>query len=339
MQKNTKLENVRWGIIGVGDVCEKKSAPSMSLIENSELVAVMRRHGEKAADFAHRHGVPRWYDNAESLINDPEVNAIYIATPPHMHAYYTEGAARAGKPVYVEKPMAKSHGECLKMIETCHNHDVPLFVAYYRRALPNFLKIKALIEEGAIGAVRAVQINLYQSIEANLIADSEENWRVNPDIAGAGYFYDLASHQLDFLDFLFGPVKQVAGFALNQGGLYAAEDVVTGSFVFKSGIAGSGAWCFTTSKISEKDMTTIIGSHGQIMYSTFSDSRVWLNSEKWGNQEFSFIMPKHIQLPLIETVVKDLLGKGSCPSTGISGARTNWVMDQMLKSYTNPKIA
>ena len=320
---------VRWGIIGVGDVCEIKSAPAMQKISNSELVAVMRRSGEKAADFATRHQVPKWYNDAESLINDPDVNAIYIATPPNVHAYYTDMVARAGKPVYVEKPMARTYGECMAMIEACQNYRVPLFVAYYRRALPNFLKIKELVDTGAIGHIRLVQINLFQSIDPDLIAASEENWRVNPEISGGGYFYDLASHQLDFLDFLLGPIRKVSGNALNQAGMYTAEDIVTGSIVFESGVLGSGSWCFSTSKISEIDMTTIIGSKGQITYSTFSDSRVWVDSEIIGKKEYQFTMPKHIQQPLIELVVQDIMGTGRCPSTGNTGARTNWVMEQM----------
>src|SRR5690554_1696255 len=136
-----KDTEVRWGIIGVGNVCEVKSAPAMNIIPNSRLVAVMRRNGEKAKAYAERHGVSQWYDNADDLINDPEVNAIYIATPPNAHAALTQKAAQAGKPVYVEKPMARTYQECMDMVKICEKAQVPLFVAYYRRALPNFLKI------------------------------------------------------------------------------------------------------------------------------------------------------------------------------------------------------
>ena len=134
------LTEVKWGIIGVGDVCEIKSGPALQQTQNSSLVAVMRRNGEKSKDFARRHNVPKWYDNAEDLINDPDINSIYIATPPNVHAYYTQMAANKGKPVYVEKPMARNHQECLDMVNICDQKDVPLFVAYYRRSLPNFLK-------------------------------------------------------------------------------------------------------------------------------------------------------------------------------------------------------
>jgi len=321
---------VKWGVLGVGNVCEVKSAPAMQLIPGSELVAVMRRDGQKAKAYAERHGVPKWYDETDKLISDPEVNAIYIATPPHVHAELTRKAADAGKPVYVEKPMATNYQECLDMISTCERAKVPLFVAYYRRTLPNFLKIKQLVEDGVIGDVRLVNIQMNQTKDPKIMISTETNWRVDPEIAGGGYFYDLASHQLDFLDFLFGPIKAAKGIAANQAGRYPAEDIVTASFEFENGILGSGSWCFTTSKTANKDMTIIVGSKGQISYPTFGEPYVLLETDKKGQERFDFEVPKHIQYFLIESIVNELLGKGKCPSTGISAARTNWVMEQIV---------
>jgi predicted dehydrogenase len=321
---------VKWGVLGAGNVCEVKSAPAMQLIPGSELVAVMRRDGQKAKAYAERHGVPKWYDQTDKLISDPEVNAIYIATPPHVHAELTRKAADAGKPVYVEKPMATNYQECLDMISTCERAKVPLFVAYYRRTLPNFLKIKQLVEDGVIGDVRLVNIQMNQTKDPKIMISTETNWRVDPEIAGGGYFYDLASHQLDFLDFLFGPIKAAKGIAANQAGRYPAEDIVTASFEFENGILGSGSWCFTTSKTANEDMTIIVGSKGQISYPTFGEPYVLLETDKKGQERFDFEVPKHIQYFLIESIVNELLGKGKCPSTGISAARTNWVMEQIV---------
>jgi len=324
-----KITEVRWGIIGVGDVCEVKSAPAMNLVESSKLVAVMRRNGEKAKDYAQRHQVPKWYDQADALINDPEVNAIYIATPPDAHKSYTNQAAAAGKPVYVEKPMALNYQECQEMIHSCMQANVPLFVAYYRRMLPNFLKVKSLLEKGAIGEVRLVDIKLYKALEEK---NDNENWRINPQIAGGGYFYDLASHQLDLIDYLFGPIAGAKGFSHNQGGVYPAEDIVTGLFHFENGVLGSGTWCFTTSDVSECEETTIVGSKGQISFSCFGDTSVKLESRDQQPEILKFEMPKHIQQPLIQAIVDTLLGKGSCPSTGISGGRTNKVMELLCQA-------
>jgi predicted dehydrogenase len=324
---------INWGIIGVGDVCEKKSAPAFQHIEGSKLVAVMRRTGTLAEDFAKRHGVPKWYDDAEKLINDPDINAIYIATPPDGHAPYTALAAAAGKPVYVEKPMARTHEECLDMIAACENASVPLFVAYYRRALPNYLKIKALIDEGVIGDIRFVDIKMHKSNAADRVKQggNTQNWRINPDIAGAGYFYDLASHQLDFLDFLFGRIVKAEGMAKNFGNLYAAEDTTLGTFAFENGILGMGSWCFAVSEDSALDKTTIYGSKGSIEFPFFSGFDVTLKIDGKNAKIFKFEMPTHIQQPLIQTIVDELNGIGKCPSTGVSAARTNWVMAQLCQ--------
>jgi predicted dehydrogenase len=329
--KIIKDSEVKWGVIGVGNVCEVKSAPAMAIIKNSKLVAVMRRDGNKAKAYAEKHQVPQWYDQADDLINDPEVNAIYIATPPHVHAEMTKKAAGAGKPVYVEKPMARTYQECLEMIESCKKAHVPLFVAYYRRTLPNFLKVKELVESGVIGDIRLVNIQLNQSTETNLIVNTDTNWRIDPEMAGGGYFYDLASHQLDFLDFLLGPIKKASGFSENQAGMYPAEDIVTASFQFENGAMGSGSWCFTTGKVSTKDLTTLVGSKGQISYPTFGESFVLLETDERGQERFDFEMPKHIQHFLIQSVVEELLGKGKCPSSGTSGARTNRVLESIVK--------
>lgn len=325
------LSEVRWGIIGCGDVCEVKSAPAMQQLPHSSIVAVMRRNGDKAADYARRHGVPRWYADAGDLLADPEVNAVYIATPPGSHAEYTVRAARAGKPVYVEKPMARTYAECRQMIDACREAGVPLYVAYYRRTLVMFQKVKKWIDDGRIGAVRFVNIQLIQPRHPALIADSEENWRVLPEIAGGGYFYDLASHQLDYLDFLFGPIAAVKGLKANQAGLYPAEDIVAASFAFENGVIGSGLWCFTAASSARKEEITIVGDRGTITFPTFGAPRARLVTDEPREQICKVAHPPHIQQLLIEQVVDALRGgRDSVVSTGETAARTNWVMEQII---------
>lgn len=323
-------EEVRWGVLGVGNVCEVKSAPAMNLIPHSKLVAVMRRDAEKVKDYAARHGVPKWYTSAHDLVNDPEVNAIYIATPPNSHLELARLAASVGKPVYVEKPMARTFAECQEMIAVCEQAGVPLYVAYYRRALPHFLKIKQLLDEGAIGEVRTVHINLKQVVKPEVVVHLENNWRIDPLVAGGGYFFDLASHQLDLLDFFFGKITHVNGFSANQAKEYDAEDIVVGSFVFESGVIGSGNWCFTSSHGAEIDEIVIDGNKGQIRFATFGKGEFTMICDFEEAEYFHLVLPHHIQQPLIKSIVGDLLGTETCPSTGISGARTNWVMGELV---------
>ena len=328
------MKNIRWGIIGCGNVTEVKSGPGFQKAEHSELIAVMRRQGSLAKDYAKRHDVKKWYDDAEALIQDPEVDAIYIATPPAYHMEYVLRCAKAGKPVYVEKPMARNYEECQAMINACEEAKVPLFVAYYRRALPRFLKVKELIEQGQIGEVRFVTITLYQKARDDEYSEATRPWRVIPEIAGAGKFMDLASHTLDVLDFILGPVSEAQGMASNQGGLYEAEDIVTSNLKFGT-IHGVGTWCFTA--FDEYDMNEIVGSKGKIRFSSFGNEPIELITIE-GKTEFPIDNPLNIQQPLIQTVVNELNGFGHCPSKGISAARTNKVMDDILKRYRETNL-
>lgn len=320
---------VIWGVIGAGDVCEVKSVPGMYNIPYSEVKTVMRRTALKAEDFAKRHNIPHWTTSLEDILNDDEIDIVYISTPPSTHCELTIAVAKAGKAVYVEKPMANTLEECQRMIEVCQNYRVPLYVAYYRRVLSGFNKVKEIIDSGKIGDIRLVNIEMHRT---PLTADynSESNWRVHPEISGGGYLQDVASHQLDYLDSLFGKIIEVKGIAGNQAKLYSANDIVAGVFLFENGVIGSGMWCFTSDKSSEKELTTILGSKGHITYNSFG-SPMKIQITTTDNVELIEIAhPKHIQQPLIEVIVQDILfGKNQCPSTGITAARTTFVMGEL----------
>jgi predicted dehydrogenase len=325
------MTTIRWGIIGVGDVTEHKSGPAFANADHSALVAVMRRDPAKAADYARRHNVPRWYDDAARLIADPDVDAVYVATPPDTHEHYAVLTAHAGKPCYVEKPMARTYDECLRMISAADRAGTRLFVAYYRRSLPRFLKVKQLLDAKAIGQVRLVNIRLAQPPAKEDLDPNNLPWRVRPEIAGAGRFLDLASHTLDLLDFLLGPITDARGHATNQSQLYPAEDTVTGSFQFTSGPLGNGSWCFTTHH--REDTIELLGTDGRITFSTFGPTDPVRLETTGESEEFQIPHPPHIQQPMIQAVVNELLGTGASPSTGQSAARTSRVMDQLLQTW------
>jgi predicted dehydrogenase len=327
-----KIQDINWGIIGCGDVTELKSGPAFSKVEHSKLVAVMRRNATLAESYAKRHGVPKWYSDAEMLINDPEVNAIYIATPPDTHASYAIAAMKAGKPVYVEKPMARNYQECQEMIRVSEETGMPIFVAYYRRTLPAFLKVKELIDDGIIGKPLTVNVRLHKAFGVNDQFPEKQSWHTNPEIAGAGHFFDLASHQLDYLDFIFGPVIEVHGIAVNQAKYYQAEDTVTGTFLFGNGVVGTGSWCFVVDKGAEEDTIEITGTKGKIVLPCFDRRDVQLITEK-GTVNFNFQNPENISHNLIRQVVQSIRGNGECVNTGCSAARTSWVLEEIVKTY------
>lgn len=321
------MQTIKWGIIGCGDVTEKKSGPAFKNIRHSELVAVMRRDGEKAADYARRHGVPKWYDNADDLLNDPDINAIYIATPPGSHLEYCLKALRLGKPVYVEKPMARNAAECEEMVRVSKETGTPLFTAYYRRTLPYFLKLKELIDQKIIGDIRMVNITLHWPPYPEEIGENAQpRWRVDPEISGGGHFHDLASHQFDFLEYALGPIKFAQGISRNQAGLYAADDIVMANFEFESGVVGSGSWCFTGSKRNRVDEAYLLGTKGKITFSFFESFTIRVEVDET-TKLFEIPYPPHVQQPLIETIVSELRGEGRCPSTGETGTKANLILD------------
>jgi predicted dehydrogenase len=317
---------VRWGIIGCGDVTEVKSGPGFQKTAGSRLVAVMRRQPALAADYARRHGVPRWYDNANALIGDSEVDAVYIATPPETHAHYALLVAAAGKPAYVEKPMARHTPECSRMIEDFAQAGQKLFVAYYRRCLPRFVQVRQLLADDALGRPTGVRHHWAEPRHRN----ADGVWRVDAAKAGGGLFLDLGSHALDLLDHLFGPLTNVSGVAANLASAYAVEDVVAMSFQTETGMPGTATWNFASA--FRDDLLEISGTEGRLTCSVFGNEPLRLETAS-GVQTFDQPNPPHVQQPLIQTVVDDLLGRGACPSTGESARRTSQVMDQVLAAY------
>lgn len=327
-----QTEMINWGIIGCGKVTELKSGPAFNKVEGSRLLAVTRRTRELAEDYARRHNVPKVYSSAEELIADRDIDAVYIATPPGSHKEYALKALRSGKPVYIEKPMALNYRECAEINEAAEKYNLPVYVAYYRRTLPGFLKIKHLIDSGEIGKPRFVIFHIF-----NFLSEDEKAgklpWRVLPEIAGAGHFFDLASHQLDYLDFLFGPVREISSLAINQGGLYKAEDFVSAAFLFDNNIAATGIWSFSAPREANRDTFEIIGEKGLIKTSTFTyDPIVVVNDA--GTKEYPNERPENIQFHLIEQIVRALSGSGKdVVSTGVSAARTSMVMDDVVRKY------
>lgn len=320
-------KTVRWGIIGCGDVTEVKSGPGFQKAQGSALTAVMRRNGELAQDYAARHGVPRWYDQANALIADPGVDIVYVATPPSSHKAYTLAAAQAGKPVYVEKPMAMNTAECEEMLAVCRQAGVPLYVAFYRRALPRFQKVKEWIDNGAIGDVRLVR-TVHMAKPAT--EAGAHGWRTDPAVSGGGLFHDVGSHTLDLLDYFLGPIRDVSGHASNLGSAYQAEDTVSGHYVFESGVHGTGIWCFNS--YANDEYSEIIGSKGSIIFSSFGEKSILLRTESRAHPEF-IEHPAHVQQPLIQTIVDELRGEGKALSTGETAIRTSKVMEEMVRNY------
>lgn len=325
------MKKISWGIIGCGDVTEVKSGPAFNKVPHSELVAVMRRDGDRAKDYALRHGVQKWYDDAYALINDPAINAIYVATPPASHEEYTLAALKSGKPVYVEKPMTLDARSAGRMAHAAIECKQKLVVAHYRRAQPLFQKIKAIVDNNIIGNILFANIELYKKalVEEDL-AQPQKAWRVDPAISGGGLFHDLAPHQLDIMLHLFGRPAAVAGMASRSGSVYNADDLVMAQVRFESGVLFNGSWAFNVDASQEKDHCLIMGDRGSIRFSFFDHRPVMLTVGNM-SEELPFDPLPHVQQPMIETVVNYFLGEGPNPCSAEEGV----VVMEMIDAITH----
>ncbi|WP_299014581.1 Gfo/Idh/MocA family oxidoreductase [uncultured Polaribacter sp.] len=321
------MNTINWGIIGAGDVAEVKSGPAFNKVANSKLVAVMRRNTAKAKDFAERHNVPFWYDSVDDLLNNPEINAVYIATPPNTHLAIAKQCLAANKLIYLEKPITLNYQEAIelqKIVEDTHK----IVVAHYRRKLPAFAKVKELLEANAIGKVQCAQIHIFQAKENKIIAQTEDQWRLNPAVSGGGYFNDIAPHQIDLLLNYFGEIESFHGFA-TANEVNHVHDLVNGIVSFKSGVQFQGIWNFNANENETKDECKIYGENGTITFSFYGEE-VFLNHN--GKQEvFTFKNPENIQYPMIESAVNYFLGKGENPCVLENGIKVMEIMDAFIK--------
>ncbi|WP_111641416.1 Gfo/Idh/MocA family protein [Marinimicrobium alkaliphilum] len=321
---------LRWGMIGAGDVAEVKSGPALYKTAGSTLVAVMRRNPERAQDYARRHGVERWSTRAEDILQAEDIDAVYIATPPDSHKDYTLAALAAGKHVYVEKPVALNTRECDAMMAAEQASTASVCVAHYRRFLPIFARMKSLLDSGAIGRPLVARLDMLQPAGSDLIAASDQNWRVDPAIAGGGLFHDLAPHQLDLLLHWFGPVVRASGFGINQGGHYPADDCVHGWAELAQGVAFQGRWHFAMPETERLDLCEIIGTEGRLSINFFGEQCLTLDNGD-GQQTFRIPNPPHIQQPMIEQVLRYWREGGDNPCSLAEARAVTALMDDFTR--------
>ncbi len=323
------MRQINWGIIGCGNVTELKSGPAFNKVHGSQVLAVMRRNAEKAEDYAVRHRIPAWYVNADELIEDPDINAVYIATPPSSHAGYAIRAMEKGKAVYVEKPMAADYTDCVNMLNTSLKTGMPLYVAYYRRYLPYFIKVKEVIESCLLGDLLYVKVDFHVAPRPEDYDPASLPWRLNPEISGGGYFYDLGCHQLDLLEWLFGKPVEISGKSFNKRGLYEAEDLVVATVLYESGTVVTGQWCFAAPDNEHRDLITVHGTQGTLEFSSFDFTPIRHFSNS-GTQEYLPPNPENIQYWFIKNMVEDLQREKQTAVNGESAMRTNLTIDKIL---------
>ncbi len=342
---------VRWGVIGCGDVVERKSGPALKSVKRSELVAVMRRSGDQARDFAQRHEVPFWTTDAEELIGNPQVDAVYVATPPRYHLEYALRVCAAGKPCLIEKPMGRCGEEARRITQIFAEKKVPLFVAFYRRALAKFTKVKEILDSGQLGQI--------VSIQYFYAAPPKGGWRVVPRESGGGLFVDLGCHVIDLLHYWFGPLEFLGGDAVSHSLTHDAEDAVALAFRTRDGVLGTAVFNFLCRTRSEQ--LEIVGQYGRLRTTCldcFSPltvemfkkskqksnfTRIWGKLRGRGSQdeatrEYRFETLSHVHAPLIQSVVNSLLDGTVCDTTGDVALNTWDLMDAVLWQYYGGRL-
>lgn len=322
-------EFINWGIIGCGKVVQNKVGFSFNRVSNSKLYAVMRRDLNSAKDSANRLNATKWYDDIDKLLDDSNIDAIYIATPPGLHYSQAIKCARKKKPTYIEKPFARNITEAKEVVNEFKSNNTPLFVAHYRRALKKFIKIKSILENGVIGKICEVDVRLKRIYSKE---EKQTTWLYNPVLSGGGKFFDIAAHTIDLLIYLLGPIKDLNSYVTNNNSDYNVEDIVVFSFVTENGVIGTAN--FNTLSQEKTDKIIISGTKGEIIFSVHGNSPITINCI--GDKKDIYIEnPEFIEEPMIQSVVNHLTGVGTCPCTGEDALQTVYIIDKILTEFYN----
>ena len=316
------MSDIKWGIIGCGDVTEVKSGPALQKTPGSHLSMVMRRDVEKAKDYALRHGVPRWSGDAQALISDDRLDAIYIATPPSSHLDYALQALEAGKHVLLEKPMARDVAECEALIDAVARTGGKLSVAYYRRALPRFEKLREIIHDGSIGTPLMVEVRQFRKV----MGGAAQTWKTDPAVGGGGYFADMQTHTLDWLTYVFGMPRTVSGWRTPPPSSGLSEDAVSFQITFDT-VQATGLCYYKAQKDAES--VIIHGTEGSAEMGFFRPSPIKLR-RKGAAEQLDFPDPAHVHGPLIERVLTYFRDEGPNPCPANEAIAANQIMAQVL---------
>lgn len=348
---------IRWGIIGVGDVCEVKSGPAFYKCTDSSLDVVMRRTAEKAKDFAERHNVPRYYSSINDVLADENIDAIYVATPPGGDRLeIAQAIAKAGKPCYMEKPLGRDGNEAKQIAELFQNTNLPLYTAYYRRSMPKFVECHRVMHDGTLGQLTSVTCTLHLP----RLDEDKTLWRYDRSMSGGGILLDMGCHMLDLVDYFLGPIQNAAGVAARtvskQGWVHdkeeGVEDNVRGTWIHRLThenekeeggeytLLGSGSFEFCGGGPAV-DQIQITGTKGVLRFSCFdaaSPELIIMNSD--GKEERQILeteWPAHVHQPMVQNIVDGLKNGtfddvGSRLCSGEDGVRTSIVLDKLLNN-------
>ena len=320
---------VGWGIIGTGDVADRKGGPALYQANRSNLIGITNRTLSRAESFASRHGDPRVFPTIEALLSERSIDAVYVATPPASHAAITEQVAAAGKHVLCEKPMAMTVDECARMIEVCERNNISLSIAYYRRYFPVVVKMKSLIEEGAIGTPRRINATTIDQFQSSV----ENPWRLDPTISGGGFLVDMGSHRFDLFSYFFGRHERVLGITGHET-LGVADDMASVAIKFENGVHGSAVFHWNCP--IHRDSLEVVGSDGILWTESLSaEGRLMLETTR-GKESWDLPSPSPVHLNLVQRVVDHILDGSPNPASGESCIVASEMISAIYDNEQNP---
>lgn len=318
---------LRWGLIGCGDIAGKRVAPSLRDLDTCRLVAVNRAQHDLAEQFARAFGAERWYKDWRDLLKDEEIDAVYIATPPNLHAEQTIAAAEAGKHVICEKPMARNAQACRRMIAACRTAGVRLSIAYYRHFYPVVSRVKQILDSGEIGKVVLAEIRAFENFRPE--AEDPRSWMIRKRQGGGGPLMDFGCHRIEVLLNILGDVSRAWG---NQGSLvtdWDVEDTSVSVLEFQSEARGMLA---VSRAIEEpQDTLDIYGSAGSIHVPVLNKGLMTIVTPAGERREDR---PPHqnLHLPYIEAVTQAFLENREPPVPGETGLRVAEIIEEIYSS-------
>ena len=323
-----KRATVVWGLIGAGDIARKRVAAAIQgLAPKAALLGIASRRRAPAEELAHERRIPRVFGDWRALLADPGVDAVYVSTPVHLHAEITVAAARAGKHVLCEKPMALTHRECVAMIRATRRAGVRLGIAYYRRLYPVVVRMKELLEKGAIGTPVLAEVVVGERFDA-VGANAPRRWLLERAQSGGGPMMDFGCHRLDLLLHLLGEVR-VTGAVLRNLEFHdrSVEDHATALLSFEAGATGhvAASHCFA----APEDRFTIRGTTGGLVVENLASGALAVTSRSGKVARHDLPAHANVHLPLVEDFNWAVLAGKDPLVTGEEGARASRLLDEI----------
>ena len=322
------MKKVKWGLVGCGDISQKRVAPAMRDLENHSIRGISRKQKDKLEEFAAEFGARECFSSAEDLIACPDIDAVYLATPVNLHCRHTILALESGKHVLCEKPMAMNVEECNRMVDAAKQNGKLLGIAYYRRFYPAVLKIKELIAEGKIGKLvmaRALACEFWSFPE-----DSPLHWHIVPEQSGGGPLMDFGSHRIDIILDIMGGIREVAAFTDK---LYFEHDVEDSALLILRHESGAHSTINAYHSIGHPcDELEVFGSEGRITIPVLNEGDVHFYRNNKLVEKIPCPPNANLHLPLVEDFGNAIIEGRPPRITGETGRLTSVVMEAAYRS-------